>query len=167
MIGGWTNTANAGAGGSGDWAAVVNNNYSDLRLYQGIAAPSNGTQMTLSFDYVRPSGYSSTVQVLGMTNGQYVQNWAGGTVQGTSLYTYTMSATSSWTSVTNQGFSVNGTFAHLLLYVSVGGDAGIKLNNVVLSGPGGGGDTRPGHDEQPGHVQPDQHQHHIDLDGPG
>ena len=119
------------------------NNYSDLRLYQGIAAPSNGTQMTLSFDYVRPSGYTSTVQVLGMTNGQYVQNWAGGTVQGTSLYTYTMSAMSSWTSVTNQGFTVNGTFTHLVLYVTVGGDAGDKLNNVVLSGPGGGGDTTP------------------------
>ena len=132
MSGNWTKTANAGPGGTGDTAATVTNNWSDLRLYQGIAAPANNTQLTLSFAYIRPSGYTSTIQVLGMTNGQYIQNWAGGAVQGTVLYTYTLGTATSWTNVTNQTFTVNGTFTHLAVYVTVGGDAGDKLDNVVL-----------------------------------
>jgi len=102
MIGGWTNTANAGAGGTGDWAAVVNNNYSDLRLYQGIAAPTNGTQLTLSFDYVRPA--ASPARCSPGYDQRHVRAELGRrTVQGQVLFTYTLGTTASWTSVTNQG----------------------------------------------------------------
>ena len=50
----------------------------------------------------------------------------------------------------------------LTLPASITTDCAVKIINTG----GGGGDTTPGHDEQPGHVQPDDQQHHADLDGP-
>ena len=138
----WVKTTNAGDGGTGDTAATVNKDWSDLRLFQGVTAPANGTSMTLSFKYVRPSGYASYVRVYGLTTGQQIANSAGGTLQGTQLFTYDLGNQSSWTSVTNQSFTVSGTFAKLVVFISVGGNASDKLDDVVLtSGGGGGGDT--------------------------
>ena len=137
----WTNTANAGDAGTGDYAAKVNNNYSDLRLFQGVAAPANGTSMTLSFKYIRPSGMASYVRVYGLTSGQLIQPWAAGTLQGTQLFTYDLTNQSSWASVNNQTFTVSGTFAKLVVFISLAGDATACVDDFVLSSGSGGGDT--------------------------
>ena len=113
----WTKVANTGPAGTGDTAANVTNNWADLRLLQGFAAPISGTQLTLSFDYVRPSGLTGTVQVLGLTTGQYIQQWAGGTIQGTQLFSYSLGNQASWTSVTNQTFTVGATYAKLVVLI--------------------------------------------------
>ena len=132
----WTNTANAGDAGSGDYAGKVNNNYSDLRLFQGVTAPGNGTNMNLSFKYICPSGGSGYIRVYGLTSGQLIQPWAGGTLNGTQLFNYTFVA-GSWTTLTNQAFSVSGTFAKLVVYADASMNASICVDDFILAQAGG------------------------------
>ena len=142
MSSSWTNTANAGDAGTGDYAGKVNNNYSDLRLFQGVTAPGNGTNMTLSFKYICPSGGSGYIRVYGLTSGQLIQPWAGGTLNGTQLFNYTFVA-GSWTTLSNQAFSVSGTFAKLVVYADASMNASICVDDFILAQAGGGGDTTP------------------------
>ena len=130
----WTNTANAGDAGSGDWAGKVNNNYSDLRLFQGVAAPASGTHRVISFKYICPSGGAGYVRVYGLTSGQLIQPWAGGTLNGTQLFNYTFVA-GSWTTVSNQDFTVSGTFAKLVVYADASTNASICVDDFTLTAP--------------------------------
>ena len=127
--------ANAGDGGTGDTAATLTNNWSDLRLFQGVTAPASGTSMSLSFKYVQPGSSTCVIRVYGLTSGQQISNSAGGALQGTQLFTYNLATNSSWTTVSPQSFTVSGTYAKLVVYVSVSADAGIKADDIVLTQP--------------------------------
>jgi hypothetical protein len=130
----WARAADAGDGGTGDTAAKTNNNWNDVRLFQGVTAPANGTAMTLSFKYVRPGGTAGTVKVMGLTAGQQVSPSGGGAAQGTALLTYALPTQSAWTTVSNQAFTVSGTFAKLVVYVVIDGDANAKVDDFILLG---------------------------------
>ena len=76
----------------------------------------------------------------GLTSGQLIQPWAGGTLNGTQLFSYTFVA-GSWTTLTNQAFSVGGTFAKLVVYADASMNASICVDDFILAQAGG--DTTP------------------------
>ena len=78
----------------------------------------------------------------GLTSGQLIQPWAGGTLNGTQLFNYTFVA-GSWTTLSNQAFSVSGTFAKLVVYADASMNASICVDDFILAQAGGGGDTTP------------------------
>jgi len=145
----WTlATGDSGPSAAGDqWASPPCDECGDLKIGQWIPAPAVGTDLALTLDWKQEQGPAHEVCIYGVSVGDSMAYWAGGTNPGTLYDTLELGLSADWTTVT-VNFTWNGAedYMHVMFrssgeWASGQGDTG--LDNVLLeeSGTGVPGDT--------------------------
>ena len=131
-------TGDSGPSAPGDkWASPDCDGCGDLKIGQWIPAPAAGTDLTLTLDWKQDQGSVHEVRIYGVSDGDQMQYWAGGTLPGTLYDTIDLGLSSDWTTVT-VNFTWNGTEDYLHIVFRSSGEWGsgqpdTGLDNVVLT----------------------------------
>jgi len=131
-------SGDSGPSAPGDkWASPGCDECGDLKIGQWIPAPAAGTDLTLTLDWKQEQGPVHQVRIYGVSVGDSMGYWAGGTNPGTLYETLDLGLSADWTTKT-VNFTWNGAedYMHVMFrssgeWGSGQGDTG--LDNVVLT----------------------------------
>ena len=106
--------------------------WSDMKLMQSFATPAVGTVLTISGDYIASASYQKRIHVVGLTDGETVGLFGGGSIGGVELAQEGLSTASDWSSFSFDA-TVDAAYDEVAVVFVISGDGGVRgVDNVSV-----------------------------------